>query len=269
MKVRHWSLAERGDFAVLGSKVDQSFSPAMHRVALDGLGHRNLSYQAFLVPQAEELRDALAHLADLGYRGVNCTNPLKFEAYAWAASCDEFAKKSESANCLDLATGKAANTDTPGFLATLSGSIVRKVLILGAGGVASALVSGLDPAQVTIWNRTEEKARELAAKFGAAWTSQLDVETFDLVVNCTSAARAGESLPISWSTARPGQVAYDTNYGASARPFLSGAEAAGWQIEDGLAMLVEQGALSLEFWGVGSPDRGPMLDEVRRLSSLG
>ena len=60
--------------------------------------------------------------------------------------------------------------------------------MLGAGGSARAAVWALLDAgarEVRVWNRTPERARELAADLGAT-AGRARAEPADLLVNCTS-----------------------------------------------------------------------------------
>ncbi len=200
------------------------------------------TYVAVRVPPGE-VAAALDHLQAQGYRGVNVTVPHKAEAFAWCESHDAWATRVGVVNTIDLRTRHGANTDAPGFLASLAGVSVGQALVLGAGGSAGAVVRALETAgwDVTVWARRPEAAQAL----GVGVASTLNTAGFDLVVNATSAGLAGETLPVEWE----GQgLAYDLVYGAAARPFLEAAEQAGWATQDGLPMLIHQAALALARW---------------------
>ena len=64
----------------------------------------------------------------------------------------------------------AENTDARGFLDALPAPPAgKRALVLGAGGSARAVAWALvtEGAQVSIWNRTPEKAERLADELGA------------------------------------------------------------------------------------------------------
>ena len=56
----------------------------------------------------------------------------------------------------------------------------------------------------------------------------------------------GDGLPVMWDRAPKNALAYDLSYGDS--PFLAMAAEHGLETMNGLPMLVEQGALALEWW---------------------
>lgn len=256
-----WRDIPPGDFAVLGDPVAHSRSPQMHAAAYRSLGAA-WTYNAARVP-VEEFDEAVAHMAGLGYRGLNCTVPLKEAAYRWAQAMDATSRRIGAVNTLDLAMRHATNTDAPAFLAMLGAP--GPALVLGAGGTARAVLVALDEAgyDVTLWNRTEAKARLLVTELGVQATvvSIPNIEAFPVVVNTTSASLHGEPLPLNWEAAQPEALAYDVVYGPS--PFLDSARAAGMKTIDGLPLLVEQGALSITWWTGRLPDRSVMMEAVR------
>jgi shikimate dehydrogenase len=153
-------------------------------------------------------------------------------------------------------------TWSPSHLVT--GSPIRRALVIGAGGAARAVVYALTEAgaSVSIVNRTPESAEELCriierALPGADVSAHLLPDALpslvvaaDLIVNTTSLGLHGDADPLPWDAAipfRPEQVVYDLIYNVRT-PFLKLAEAAGAQAIDGLGMLVYQGARSAALW---------------------
>lgn len=254
-----WREAPPADYAVIGDPIGHSLSPAMHQAAYRALG-LELRYEAIQVPRGEVPR-AFSHLKDLGYRGVNVTVPHKEEAFLWLSDPDEACRRIGSANTLDLVTGRGTSTDGPGFLDTLADLGVpasARFLILGAGGTARALVDAVARAgyEVKLWNRTRERAEELRMELGPDFTivREPSPERADVIVDATSASRTGQFVPLDWSRATPGALAYDVSYGAAPSAFLRAAEGKGLRTVDGRALLAAQGARSLEWWlGVIAP----------------
>jgi len=68
----------------------------------------------------------------------------------------------------------------------------KKVIVIGAGGAARAIVYGLvqETSSVTIFNRTVDKAKTLAKDFGVKFGGDLTALTaapaYDIVINATS-----------------------------------------------------------------------------------
>lgn len=267
-----WREAPPGDFAVLGDPVGHSRSPLMHGAAYAAVG-LELTYRAVRVPAAE-FDEAVARLAALGYRGLNITVPLKAHAYRWAlergglAGEEQGAQPGVSVNTLNLRTQQGISTDEPGFLALLHEAWPRgkaRILVLGAGGTAFALAPRLaaEGHLLAVWNRTPGKWEAFLEKQGlsARVLSEIDLGGIDVVLNCTSAGLSGQALPIPWHTVAPYAAALDLVYGQET-PFLAAARERGLACFDGTLMLVEQGALSFEWWlGLPAPRRA-MLEAV-------
>lgn len=259
----YWRHAEPADFAVLGDPVGHSWSPAMHRAAYAARG-LDLRYTALQVPR-EELPEALEALTELGYRGVNCTVPLKEDAFAWAERIDEASRAYGALNTLRLTDRAGTNTDAPGLLDTFADLAVPQgaaVLLLGAGGTARAVVLALHRAgfAVRVANRTRANAERMIASL------DLDVPILDapdlagvnVVINATSAGLSGEAWPLDWSRSHPDVLAYDLLYAREPTPFVADAARAGRRTVDGRALLAAQGARSFSWWLGGEPPRVEM-----------
>ena len=162
-----WRDAPPGDYAVIGDPIAHSKSPAMHHAAYRALG-LGLTYRAIHVPVGE-VDEALDHLREIGYRGVNVTVPHKETALLWARDSDPVARETGGANTLALSDRFATNTDGPGLYWSLlmNGLAPRRVLLLGAGGTAATVVLRLtERAELAIWNRHPDRARRLIADLG-------------------------------------------------------------------------------------------------------
>lgn len=255
-----WREAPKADFAVIGDPVDHSLSPQMHEAAYKALG-LPFHYVAILVPKGE-VGAALDHLRELDYRGVNVTVPHKEEVIAWCKHVDAFCEQVQSVNTVDVRRRAGINTDANGFLATLASVPVGNVLMLGAGGSARSIARALvrDGWTVRIWNRTHEKAVELARLVGASIADEADPTGASLILNTTSASLDGQELPVLWDRADKDALAYDLAYGQS--PFLQTAASRGLKTMNGLPMLVEQGALSLEWWTGETAPRDVMMAAI-------
>jgi shikimate 5-dehydrogenase len=146
----------------------------------------------------------------------------------------------------------------------MMGAIVRPVeglraLVLGAGGTARAATWALqhDGADVSVFNRTTERAAKLADDLGVAVV--LDVaggEGFELIVNTTavgmdekiSEEEALSALGLDLGVVSRSAVVVDFVYRRGGSPLTSAARAAGLTVIDGNELLARQGALSFETW---------------------
>jgi shikimate dehydrogenase len=249
--------------AVIGYPVGHSRSPAMQNAALAELGLRDeWEYGAVEVaPEGFEAR--VRELAAAGYAGLNVTVPHKEAALALADSASEAAAQIGAANTLSFSPGAeggvptiaAENTDAGGLLAALpSHPRGRRALVLGAGGAARAAIWALarEGAEVEVWNRTAERAVAVAGELGGVAVADPDQAAFELIVNTSAAGLHGEDpfdhLPLADDGFDPRQVVVDMVYTDRPSQLLLAAGAAGATTVDGLEVLVQQGARSLELW---------------------
>jgi shikimate dehydrogenase len=184
-----------------------------------------------------------------GYRGANVTIPHKLAALALGDTATAAARSIGAANTLTFGADgiDADNTDAGGLLDALGESPAgMHALVLGAGGAARAVVWALreaGAAEVSIWNRTPERADELAAAFEAR--AVRDPAAADIVVNTTSVGLHEGTLPLD-ELACP-RVAVELVYG-SETAFAKWAHEGDARVVDGIEVLVRQGALSFTRW---------------------
>lgn len=259
--------------AVLGYPVAHSRSPAMQNAALAALGlGEEWHYEAIEVAP-EEFGARVRAMPGEGFAGANVTVPHKLAAFALAETASEKAWDIGAANTLIFGPRgiHADNTDAGGLIASLPDPPRgQKALVLGAGGAARAAVWALGAAgaSVDIWNRTParaenvrievtERAQEVQIKIEVSAVEgearpKLDQSGYQLIVNTTAVGLRGEDpfehLPLLRDGFGPGQVVVDMVYGDTPSTLLAAAEAAGARTVDGIEVLVQQGALSLEIW---------------------
>jgi shikimate dehydrogenase len=247
---------------VCGWPVAHSRSPQMHNAALAAAGLDDWRYLRLPLPP-ELFAETVRALPAAGFRGVNVTIPHKQAALAVADRASDAARAIGAANTLTFEGGAivADNTDAPGLLDALGESPAgRTALVLGAGGAgraaAWALVSA-GAADVAIWNRTSERAAQLAAAVGGRAVEA--PEAAEIVINCTSVGLSdpGETfkaLPIEADELGAGSLVVDMVYRAGGTQFLEAARRRGARVIDGLEILVAQGAASFERWtGLEAP----------------
>jgi len=248
--------------AVIGYPVGHSRSPAMQTAALQALGlDGEWSYGAVEVAP-EGFAERVGEMAAGDYAGANVTVPHKEAALAAAEEASEAAQQIGAANTLVFAAGKieAHNTDADGLLAALPDSPRgRRALVLGAGGAARAVLWALlwEGARAEVWNRTPERAEAICAELGGTPVRAPRQAEYDLIVNTSAVGLGGEDpfehLPLGPDFGEA-QTVVDLVYGERRSPLLEAAEGAGAATVDGLEVLVQQGARSLEIWTGREPD---------------
>jgi len=254
-------------YAVIGQPVAHSKSPWIH-ARFARATRQDIDYGLIEAPlggferAAEEFRAA-------GGKGLNVTLPFKEDAFRY---CKVLSPRARQARAVNTITFRAEvfgdNTDGVGLVRDLGADLPgRRVLLMGAGGAAQGVVGALleaGAAALTIANRTEARAKEIAARFsGVAASGYPALEpAFDLVINATSASLADEAPALPLKVLARAKLAYDMVYGRDT-PFLAAARAAGVKARDGAGMLVEQAAESFFVWRGVRPDTAPVLRELR------
>ncbi|WP_373817986.1 shikimate dehydrogenase [Glaesserella sp.] len=255
-------------YAVWGNPIAQSKSPRIHQLFAKQTG-RELVYVAKLGDEIEFETQLLQFFAD-GASGANITAPFKERAFALADEYSEGCLQAEACNTLKrLEDGRlyADNTDGAGLVADLKRlgwlNTGQKILILGAGGATKGVLYPLLKAEqhITIYNRTLEKAVNLAekfAKFGPIQTACIDeliTQSFDLIINATSLGLQGKYVELPSKLLRSANI-YDMQYAMNMQtPFLNYARTQGAiHCQDGLGMLVGQAGYAFQLWEGVMPD---------------
>ena len=262
-------------YAVMGYPISHSKSPIIH-AAFARQFNIDLRYEKIAV-ESGNLAPALLAFQSRGGNGVNITSPLKNEAYQITPELTKRATIAKAVNTVVfLAEGKwhGDNTDGIGLLHDLVNNhqlVIKdkQIAIIGAGGASRGILATLlteQPACIIIANRSLETAVTLVSEF-SPWGNlkcgrfqDLAHQTFDLVINATSASTKGENLQLPSSLA-DGAVCYDLAYGNHAKPFLDWAQNHGaTQCLDGLGMLLEQAAESFYLWHGKKPNTHPVIE---------
>ena len=226
---------------VLGYPVGHSRSPLMMSAAFRELG---LDWRYLKLPvQPALFEETVRALAASGYVGANVTIPHKLAALGLADQMSPAAEAIGAANTLSFAGDgiTADNTDAGGLLAALEEPVAgRRALVLGAGGAGRAAVWALREAgaEVSVWNRTHERAAALAADLGVAHAETPGPT--ELLVNATSVgllADTGEEdalAALQLTAVAPPEMVVDLVYGDAPTPLWRWASRGGARVVGGL-----------------------------------
>lgn len=266
-------------YAVWGNPIAQSKSPFI---------------QTHFANQTKQFMEYVAKLGDLddfeqqlsaffhdGAKGCNVTAPFKERAYQLADEYSERAKLAEACNTLKkLEDGRlyADNTDGVGLVTDLARldwiKPHQRILILGAGGATKGVLLPLLQAQqhIVLANRTLSKAQALAEKFqpyGNIQAVSMDAiprQSYDVVINATSAGLSGNTAPIAPEILKLGRAFYDMQYAKGAdTPFIAHCKTLGLtNVSDGLGMLVAQAAHSFYLWRGVMPDFAAVYEKMKQ-----
>lgn len=186
--------------AVLGSPVEHSLSPLLHREAFEFLGISG-DYIRQEVALDNLSTFFTAHKEEFDYFSI--TMPLKEEALTLDVAIDPLVNRIQSANTLYQRSGQwhLTSTDGSGLIGALRNeghSKFKRALVLGAGGTARAVVGALDGVaeEIVVLGRTStrrevlERAVEKSEFEYLRWSDSPGFSDYDLVVNTTPAGAA-------------------------------------------------------------------------------
>lgn len=249
---------------VIGWPIGHSRSPLIHNYWLARHGIAG-SYERIAVAPAG-LEKFFARVRSGEFVGCNITLPHKESAIAYLDRLENEARICGSVNTIYWKDADLVgdSTDGAGFAENVMASVKgfawagRKVLLLGAGGSARAIIAGLlrrEVEGVTVWNRAPQRAGALAQAFGekvsAAGQDSLvhAARRSDIIVNTTSAGLAGTPpLDFPFGGISEKKIVADIVYVPLVTPFLQQARAAGHVIVPGLGMLLHQAVPGFEKW---------------------
>lgn len=266
-------------YAVFGNPIKHSKSPAIHAAFAEQCD-QHIQYRAVRVELGDFQRAAGSFFAGGGH-GLNVTLPFKQDAFAFANTLTDRARRAGAVNTLTACDdGSIAGDTTDGIglvrdmVANLGWQLQgRRIALLGAGGAVRGVLEPLlreRPTSVVIVNRTAARAAELAALFTDLGTVQgggyelLEALEVDLLINATSAGLQGEMPPLPDTLLTVRSCCYDMLYGSEPTLFMRwAAQNAAWAVADGLGMLVEQAAESFYRWRQVRPATQPVIHQMR------
>ena len=264
--------AQTALYAVLGTPIAHSLSPALHNAAFRA-EKRNAVYVACDVGEAG-LAEALRGLFVLGAKGANLTAPLKTRALALADEVSPLARRAGAINTLKFEGGRVIghNTDGEGFVRFVQRAGVplegAHVAFLGAGGAVRGLAVSLRTAKVASmtavvrWRATRMPIEGVEFAQDPA-TAEAAVRAATIVVQATPlGAKESDALPAPAEWLGGSAVAIDLRYDPAATPWLTAVRARGVRGANGLGMLIEQALLSQELWHRTMPPRSALEEAV-------
>jgi shikimate dehydrogenase len=242
--------------AVVGSPIEHSLSPVLHRAAYAALGV-DWTYDA--VEVTEDVLEAFLDGLDAPWRGLSLTMPLKRRVVPLLDDLTDRARQSGAVNTLVLENGRRVghNTDIPGASAAVRQRYqgpLQQATILGGGATASSTLlalADLGCTRFTVLVRDEARAAGTVAAAGrhpsgpAVDVRRLGdrVEPADILVSTIPAA-AQDARTVAYADVVP--VVFDVVYDPWPTPLAAHAERAGTTLVAGLDLLVHQAVLQLQ-----------------------
>ncbi len=257
---------------LIGHPIKQSYSPFIHNVAaqLKNIDYIYLPFDVVI----DNLENALKGVVALGISGLNVTIPHKEKIIKYLDELSEEAAMIGAVNTIVNEQGKLKgyNTDINGILESLKKfkDLITdsKICVIGAGGGARAIIYTLiryfKPEQITIINRTIQRADTLQSYFSEKMRfdnfKTADLFPPDLIPILHSSKLIVNSTPIGMypdvddsptnlkKSFHEDQLVFDMIYNPTETKLLNLAKQQGAATLGGLKMLVHQAAKSFELW---------------------
>ena len=172
-------------FGLIGHPVHHSLSPEFQNKLLN-LFDINAAYLAFDI-EKDQFENIKTTMKTLNIKGLNVTVPYKESIIPFLDKIDDSAKRIGAVNTIENINGQLIgyNTDVLGFVKMLKeldvGLDRHKVVVLGAGGAAKAIVFAFEKlgvVDIMLYNRTIENADRLLENFNFDTKQTLSLQEF-------------------------------------------------------------------------------------------
>jgi shikimate dehydrogenase len=241
-----------GSIASHPSRVGQ----AVHNAVFKHL-ELEFSYVAFGI---DDVAGAVAAMRSLGIRGYGVTMPHKVSIMEHLDHLDPIAQEVGAVNTVvnDNGVLTGYNLDWLGAVLALEEQGInlagKKAFVIGAGGAARAVAFGLKKrgAEVSIFNRTVDRARELATELGVQFGGDLNAlsSDYDVLVHTTSAGYVSQPgiCIVPENILLPGRIVMDVVAEPLSTPLLQKANSSGCMTIPGYRMRLHQAAAQFELY---------------------
>ncbi len=243
-------------YFVIGNPIDHSLSPKLHNYWFK----QNNIKAVYDKKKTNEdnLQSIFYELKEKKINGINVTVPLKKAVIPYLDKLSTEAEQTQSVNTIIFENNNLVghNTDISGFakaIKNLNFNIKnKKVLILGAGGVAPSIILALtkmNVSKIIISNRTKKKAENLKSRFHNLEVLDWgDIIDFDVIINATSLGLNKESINLDFSKFANNKLFFDVIYNPVETNFLKEGKKLGNRTENGKLMFVYQALEAFKLW---------------------
>jgi shikimate dehydrogenase len=260
--------------AVLGSPIQHSLSPVIHKKAYEILGIEGV-YERFDIG-VDQFDKFIQTSFNEPWTGFSMTMPLKEQAFRYEFDIDPRASKIASANTL-IRVGnsyRALSTDVLAFDRILASIKYSHVLLIGGGGTARAALGALDGLveMITIVQRNDVRNNQLLSCVDSSKLNFVDfshhLKGYDLVISTTP---QGVSDIFAERVSNNASNLIEVLYKPSPTKLSKAWQENGGTVIDGLQLLVEQALDQIHLMTGVSFDyasmRSALIEEVRTQQS--
>ncbi|MCB1118966.1 MAG: type I 3-dehydroquinate dehydratase [Chlamydiia bacterium] len=222
-------------YGLIGDPVATSLSPEFHNRVFADKGINACYIKMSVRPY--ELASIIPILRTY-FSGVSVTMPHKEAILSYVDTMDSEVKQIGATNTLRIHQGKihAFNTDGRGACDCFETLNNKTLLLLGTGGAARPIAweAKQRGAQVFVWGRNCDKARQFATDLNIAFTPNPNI-SYDFLINATASLE-----PISETYLLPHTTVMDIHSTPASLPFLEAAHRKGCRTIHGKEMFVKQ-----------------------------
>ena len=268
-------------YGVIADPIGHSLSPHVHNAAFEAEGI-DAVYCPFRVP-TDSLDQFMKDASRLGIRGLSVTIPHKEAIARHLTKVDPAVKSIAAVNTVvfDGSEVIGYNTDYNSAMYCLENALGtvaaepspvknKRVLVLGAGGVARPIVYGLRSrgALVTVASRTRQRSDKLAKSFDCKaidWESR-NRALCDVVVNCTPIGMHPnvDESPLSKTSLKPTMLVFDTVYNPESTLLIKDARERNCHVATGVDMFEKQAELQFKLFTKQDAPQGLMRDVLKK-----
>ena len=256
--------------AIIGDPISHSLSPTLHNYWFKK--YKIDAEYSLLNIQPNEIRKVIDKIKREEIKGINVTLPYKISVIPFLNKTINDANETHSVNTIlvdDNGSVIGENTDVFGFQAAYLKSIPdsekknKKILILGAGGVAPSIILALTKSyfnNIFLANRTYDKSLFLKRKFTninvVKWEEYLKVfDQFDIVINATSLGlKEGNDFKDKVTKFKKNLIYIDTIYNPPQTKMIKLFKSCNIKTFNGLSMFIYQGQKSFYLWNKINPE---------------
>tara|TARA_B100000315_G_scaffold157956_1_gene146609 strand:- start:5993 stop:7453 length:1461 start_codon:yes stop_codon:yes gene_type:complete len=240
-------------YGLIGNPVKESMGYLIHNRSFASKKLNNI-YLPFLVDNLSSFISGYRKY----FKGMSVTMPFKEQVIPLLDEIDRTAEKIGAVNTLQIREGKlfGCNTDCSGAVKALEEKTDlkgKKVLMIGAGGVARAIGFGImeKGAGVYIFDVDTQKADALAADLRCRTSSLESIGSdLDILINCSPVGMHPhiDKTPFSKEKLKKEMIVFDAVYNPLKTRLLKEAEDTGCVTIEGIELFVNQAVDQFQLW---------------------
>ena len=244
-------------YLVIGNPIEHSLSPKLHNYWFKK-NNINAVYEKKQLNKSD-IKSVISGVRNGEIDGINVTIPFKKEIIPFLDQLTPVAEEVCAVNTIYKENNKVIghNTDVAGFelaIRRINYDIKnKKVFILGAGGVVSAIILALKKMKVLkiiLSNRTKQKTENFKKIYPDIeiidWGQ---IPDFDMIINATSLGlKSDDEIKLDYANIGSNKLFYDVIYNPKQTNFLLKAKKFGNKVENGKMMFIYQAHQAFTIW---------------------